>query len=44
MRRIIEETNPYNVMHDELVKEFFDPLHQARRFERSQNVSSLTLA
>ena len=35
MRKIVEETNPYNVLREELVREFFDPLHNAKRFERS---------
>jgi hypothetical protein len=43
MRRIIEDTNPYNLLHEELVREFFDSMHTAKRFERSQNISSLTL-
>ncbi|TNV73927.1 hypothetical protein FGO68_gene13425 [Halteria grandinella] len=43
VRRLIEENNPYNLLHEELVKEFFDPLLRAQRFERSQNISSMTL-
>lgn len=37
MRGLIEENIPYRLLRNELEKEYFDPLHSARRFERSQN-------
>lgn len=37
MRGLIEENLPYRLLRNELEKEYFDPLHSARRFERSQN-------
>ena len=36
LRGLIEENIPYRIMRTELEKEYFDPLHSARRFERSQ--------
>ena len=40
MRGLIEENIPYRLLRNELEKEYFDPLHSARRFERSQNHAS----
>jgi|LauGreDrversion4_2_1035121.scaffolds.fasta_scaffold60264_2 hypothetical protein len=37
MRGLIEENIPYKLLRHELEKEYFDPIHSARRFERSQN-------
>ena len=37
MRGLVEENLPYRILRNELEKEYFDPLHNARRFERSQN-------
>ena len=35
MRKIIEDTSPYTKLRDALEREFFDPFHSAKRFERS---------
>ena len=42
LRCMIEENLPYKILREEIEKQYFDPLNNAKRFERSLNhISSL---
>jgi hypothetical protein len=40
---MIDDNLPYKLLREEIEKQYFDPLHSAKRFERSLNQASSSL-